>query len=182
VRPSELDNTEQSAPAGNQAVVGLRAKARSIVGPGHYEQTQTDPPQYTWIPSGYSFFISAGQLYNQLTMNQTTAPNLNVSGSLNTAVAQDTWHRLRMDVIPIEHNGNIIMDNVRYYIGSGATGSVTWTQIGEVFIEATDDNFISWSDETAAHNGFFMCARSTQSVAQASEMFVDSFEIRTSIV
>lgn len=175
--PSGEDFVNQA----NNAVVGLRIKTKNQIAP--VDPVYNDENVLTgFTPAGYVFAMSGGQLYSSMSISSGNTPNISLGGSLSTSAATNQWHRLRLDVIPIEHRGEIIMDNLVYYTGTGATGSVTWTKIGEFFVEATDSNFIAWGDTDLAHNGFFVCDRTSASFPYPVEGFVDSFEIRTSVV
>ena len=165
----------------NNAVVGLRVKTKGQVAPA--DPVYNDNNNLVGFTSaGYAFAMSSGQLYSNMSISQGNTPNISLSGSLNTSAAANQWHRLRLDVIPIEHRGEIIIDHLIYYTGDGATSSVTWTKIAEFFVEATDSNFIPWDNADFIRNGFFVCNRDSASFSYPVEGFVDSFEIRTSAV
>jgi hypothetical protein len=53
---------------------------------------------------------------------------------------EHNWHHLRLDVIPIKHNGVVIMDHLKGYLEVNGE----WTLMVEKYIESTDSNFVSW--------------------------------------
>lgn len=83
------------------------------------------------------------------------------------------WKHLRMDVIPILHNGAVIMDHVKCYFGDGATENETWTLFEERYIEASDSGFITWNNST-----YKFCKIVAQRDAQYwSEVMVDKVQL-----
>jgi hypothetical protein len=49
-----------------------------------------------------------------------------------------------MDLIPIKHNGSVIMDNLKCY----AEVDGEWVLVKEKYIESTDSDFVSWGNGT----------------------------------
>lgn len=60
----------------------------------------------------------------------------------SNVVFEHNWHHMRLDVIPIKHNGVVIMDHLKAYF-ENVDGE--WQLVGEKYIESTDSNFVSWS-------------------------------------
>jgi hypothetical protein len=63
------------------------------------------------------------------------------------SVQSNRWYHLRFDVIPIKHNGSVIMDRLRGFVEVNGE----WVLVGEKYIEATDGAFVSW--EGTRYNG-----------------------------
>ena len=87
----------------------------------------------SWAPSGYFFRIQN---------NNTAYLDGTVVGRPSNVVFEHNWHHMRLDVIPIKHNGVVIMDHLKAYF-ENVDGE--WQLVGEKYIESTDSNFISWS-------------------------------------
>jgi len=142
------------------SIVGLRAKGAG--------STQA---------SGYNFFIHNNKLYTDLTHGGGSL--LSVDGDLSVAAPADTWHRLRMDIIPVGRGTNPIehlMDRVRYFTWDADTSS--WTLRGERYYQITDTDYAAWSDPVNAYNGFFMVHANSAGSASSASGYVDDFQVR----
>lgn len=64
----------------------------------------------------------------------------------------DEWVHIRLDVIPIKHNGSVIMDHVKGFVEVDGV----WTFVAERYVEATDSEFVPWvnSTSTPSYVGF----------------------------
>ena len=124
--------------------------------------------------SGYNFFLYQNKLYSELTPNGLSG--MVVDGDLVVAAAADQWHRIRMDVIPVMHEGAVVMDRVRLFTWNADT--LTWTLRGERYYEATDADFLPWGDATYKYNGFFMHNAQSGGLVSYASGYVDDFEIR----
>ena len=86
----------------------------------------------SWAPTAYYFRIQSNNL-GYLDGTQFSLPS-GVSYEHN-------WHHMRLDVIPIKHNGVVIMDHLKGFIEVDGE----WQLMAEKYIESTDSNFISWT-------------------------------------
>lgn len=151
------------------SIVGLRAKGAG--------STQ---------PSGYNFCIYQDKLYTDLIHVNGSA--VSVDGDLSVAAAADTWHRIRMDIIPVGRYRagdvipgqtrpvDVLMDRVRYFTWNAADN--TWTLRGERYYEITDADYVDWSDPVNAYNGFFMIHANSAGAASSASGYVDDFQVR----
>jgi len=151
------------------SIVGLRAKGAG--------STQ---------PSGYNFFLHQNKLYTDLVHVNGSA--VSVDGDLSVAAPADTWHRIRMDIIPVgrERAGDVIpgqtrpvdvlMDRVRYFTWNADDS--TWTLRGERYYEITDTDYVAWGDPTNAYSGFFMIHADSAGSASSASGYVDDFQVR----
>lgn len=87
----------------------------------------------SYYPGGYYFHI-----------NNSNGCFLDGTGVTrpSNVVFEHNWHHMRLDVIPIKHNGVVIMDHLKAYF-ENVDGE--WQLVGEKYIESTDSNFISWN-------------------------------------
>lgn len=145
------------AATSNTTVLGLRAKGSSSSG-----------------VSGYNFYIYQNKLYSELSADGTAG--VLIDGDLVLAAAADQWHRLRMDVIPVMHEGSVIMDRVRFFTWNADTS--LWTLRGERYYEATDTDFLPWGDATYKYSGFFLHNAQSAGLASYASGYVDDFEVR----
>lgn len=145
------------AATASTSVLGLRVKGSSSSG-----------------VSGYNFYIYQNKLYSELSANGVAG--VLVDGDLVLAAAPDQWHRLRMDVIPVMHQGAVVMDRVRFFTWNAETS--VWTLRGERYYEATDTDFLPWGDATYKYNGFFLHNAQSAGLASYASGYVDDFEMR----
>ena len=153
----------------SNTIIGLRAKGAS--------STQ---------PSGYNFCIYQNKLYTDLLREN--GSTVSVDGNLSVAAPADTWHRLRMDIVPVgrERAGDVIpgmarpidllMDRVRYFTWNANTNS--WVLRGERYYQITDSDFVAWADPTHAYTGFFMIHANSAGAASSASGYVDDFQAR----
>lgn len=71
----------------------------------------------------------------------------------NPILGYDTgnnWVHIRLDVIPIKHNGAVIIDHVKGFVEVEGV----WQLVTERYIEATDSEFVPWQSSTPSYVGF----------------------------
>lgn len=83
--------------------------------------------------------------------------------------AANTWYRVRFDIEVVAGN-----DRLTAFVGSGATGSETWAQVGTLTIQPTDSNFIAWG-RSDTRIGFYS-AVSQNGSSSTSHCYIDAFE------
>lgn len=127
------------------------------------------------VPTGNDFSTTKGYHLSLQCPNNSPANQLNLHYADGTGIvlisglATDSWHKVRMDVIPINGNEG---DKIMIYTGTGATGSETWTLISSQTVLATTSKYISWNDASAKHTGFAINHGATNQQA-----YIDRFQV-----
>ena len=96
---------------------------------------------------------------------------LNGTKILDRTFVRDTWYRLRLDVIPIKHNGVVIMDHLKCFIEVDGE----WVMMQEIYIEATDTAFITWSG--TRYNGIKSYFTHSYYVSGVNYLYLDKIEM-----
>jgi len=103
----------------------------------------------TSAASGYHFGIRLGDFYFSA-KGHTIVEGFDADPILGHSTI-DRWVHVRMDVIPIKHNGVVIMDHVKCY----TEVNNEWVLVVEKYIESTDSIFVPWQPTTTdSHVGF----------------------------
>ena len=125
-------------------------------------------------PSGYRLFLNGQTL--QLTCASVSSSLSSGSGPtdyyghtiFNNTLTANTWHRLRLDVIPMSTS----IDTVTVYTGSMSDDSL-WSQVHTVNITSSQIGaYIPWSTTPYGYLGF-----ATFSLFTGNFPYVDKFEI-----
>lgn len=94
------------------------------------------------------------------------------SGSTNQEYLMDTWHRIRMDVIPLGTSG----DTINVYTSSAGdvtSGNETWELVGTTFVNSTDAYYVDPTSGDLQMGFYSFCTNSTG----ARNMYIDQFEV-----
>lgn len=86
------------------------------------------------------------------------------------------WTKMRLDVVPLKISGSVVADVLTAYVGSGNTGSESWTLVKQTTIEAGSANFIAW-DTSNRFFGFGFYGDPTNSCVQTA--YFDRFQVYT---
>ena len=119
---------------------------------------------------GYHFGIKQGDFY-LYTNGQNTLHTVDADPILGHSTL-DRWVHLRMDVIPIKHNGVVIMDNIKCY----TEVDEQWVLVKELYIESTDSNFVPWSGDRFVGFGHFNWNHWQHSWFDKFEVFTETVE------
>jgi hypothetical protein len=94
-------------------------------------------------------------------------PDISCSGTYD----EDTWYRIRMDVLPI----GSAEDRISVYTGSGNTGEEIWTPVGSATIQSGQPVY----REKSAKNqqGYFVSHVDKDSSYLTTKYFIDRFQI-----
>ena len=114
--------------------------------------------------SAYLFLQIRDPYSSPLSFGQTT---IRCSGSY----ALDTWHRVRIDLIPLFGVG----DQINVYTSSAgdvASGNEVWEEVASKFVNNTDSGFVDPADSDAAM-GFYAASQANN----GQDAFIDQFEI-----
>ena len=123
--------------------ISVRCWVRSAsYGNDHFAYISAKWTRSDWVfyhsNNGYHFGIRRGDFY--IYTNGTNREDIVDATPILGHSTVDRWVHLRMDVIPIKHNGSVIMDNLKCY----AEVDGEWVLVKELYIESTDSNFVSW--------------------------------------
>lgn len=119
---------------------------------------------------GYHFGIKQGDFY-LYTNGHNTLHTVDADPILGHSTI-DRWVHLRMDVIPIKHNGAVIMDNIKCY----TEVDEQWVLVKELYIESTDSNFVPWSGTRYVGFGHFNWNHWQYSAFDKFEVFTETVE------
>lgn len=120
-------------------------KATSSVASGDPTWVSPNFPSYSLMLKQTNLILNTG-VYQGDQVVTTILQNLNYN----------TWHRLRMDVIPytIQKKINGVFttipykDRINIYTGSGEVGNETWSLINTTDISVTASNYVPWGNYT----------------------------------
>jgi len=138
------------------------------------------------IPGGYTLQMSKRAAFGQdasstraslwLQVRGTSDPfsdginSIQCSGSTNFEYDLDTWHRVRMDVIPIGSSG----DTINVYTSSAGdvpSGQETWELVASQWVNSTDDYYVDPTDSNL-QMGFYSYGQPA-----GKTCYIDQFEI-----
>jgi len=121
-------------------------------------------------PNGYSVLIGDANQTSGGTTLKFIADN--GAATFNSTVAftvfDDTWHKVRLDVIPVGTSEDI----VNVYTGTGTTGSEVWTLRYTKNILNSDLFYIPWAQTGNGKVGFW-----TVHDGSAQSMAIDRFQV-----
>jgi hypothetical protein len=119
--------------------------------------------------SAYLFLQIRDPYSSPLSFGQTT---IRCSGSgASDSYALDTWHRVRIDLIPLLGIG----DQINVYTSSAgdvASGNEVWEEVASKFVNNTDSGYVDPADSDVAM-GFYTYSQANS----GQDAFIDLFEI-----
>jgi len=104
-------------------------------------------------PNGYSVFIgdvAQGSSSSNLKFVADNGSGL-VQVNIGTPVTDNTWHKVRLDVIPV----GTAQDLINVYTGTGTTGSEVWTLRYTRDILNSDPYYIPWAETGNGKVGYW---------------------------
>ena len=114
-------------------------------------------------------FLQVRDTDNPLGVGQTT---IRCSGSgASDSYALDTWHRVRVDLIPVGGTG----DQINVYTSSAgdvASGNEVWEEVATTFVAFGDNGFVDPTDSDMAM-GFYTYSQANN----GQDAYIDQFEI-----
>lgn len=151
-----------SSDASLARAISIYGKSQSHIGAGYFVSlgTETNGTQGAF----------AARLQARDINNVPVPPDVVLPGSWLV----DTWYRLRMDIVPMINNADL----VRVYLGTGVTGAEIWTQIGsKVFSLAGSNGFLPWGNN--CRFGFFINSEGFGGASDSGTRYIDSFQALT---
>jgi len=102
-------------------------------------------------------------------------PPVQCSGGASNNYAQDTWHRVRLDMIPVGSAG-VTLNAYTSSAGDVQSGNEVWEQVGTKFVDAADSVYI---DPSLPENamGFYVWRDGQDNNGGSSKVIIDQFEI-----
>jgi hypothetical protein len=128
------------------------------------------PPTGLSAPRGYSVMIGDTAQTGASSNLRVLIDNSGTTDITNTGytVTDDTWFKIRMDVIPVGTSQDII----EIYTGTGATGSETWTLRNTQNVLNSDAWYIPWAQSTHGRVGWW-----TVSDTATHDLHIDRFQV-----
>lgn len=84
-------------------------------------------------------------------------------------VANNTWYKVRMDVIPVSTSNDII----KIYTGTGATGSETWTLRHTEYVSKTQTHFVAAGATGAGKVGYWAMGGTERAYIDRFQVFLE---------
>lgn len=138
------------------------------------------------IPGGYTLQLSRRAAFGQdassgnaslwLQIRGTSDPfndginSIECSGGTNDEYSMDTWHRVRMDIIPVGTAG----DSINVYTSSAgdvSSGNETWELVANTFVDSTDAYYVDPTNSDL-QMGFY-----AYNQPNGRNNYIDQFEI-----
>lgn len=142
------------------------------------------PGGYTLQYSSRAAYVAPGgsNAYLFLQVRDTDSPasvgqaTVTCSGSgASNSYALDTWHRVRVDLVPVAGLG----DQINVYTSSAgdvSSGNEVWEQVADKFVGFEEDGFVDSNNSDMAM-GFYTFSQPNEFSFGGEDVYIDQFEI-----